>query len=83
MEHHTVEKQYYKPNFGPEETEQDVMANLNASRNKVMKTREELQKQIEDNKMEREMKKQTQLEQERFEGQINQQELQNMKENVS
>ena len=44
MQYTAVEKQYYKPNFGPEETEQDVMANLNASRNKVMKTREELQR---------------------------------------
>ena len=80
MEHNAVEKQYYKPNFGPEETEQDVMANLNASRNKVMKTREELQKQIEDRRLEKEMIKQAKLEQERFEGQLNQQELQNMKD---
>lgn len=32
---HAIEKQYYKPNFGPEETEQDVMATTNASRARV------------------------------------------------
>ena len=68
MENHVVEKQYYKPNFGPEETEQDVMANLNASRNKVAKTREELQRQIEDRRLEKELIKQSKLEEERFEG---------------
>ena len=56
------------------------MANLNASRNKVMKTREELQLQIEQRRQEREMKKQAQLDEERFEGEMNQQELKAMQE---
>ena len=57
-----------------------MMANLNASRNKVMKTREELQLQIEQRRQEREMKKQAQLDEERFEGEMNQQELKAMQE---
>ena len=57
-----------------------MMANLNASRNKVMKTREELQLQIEQRRQEREMKKQAQLDEERFEGEMNQQELKAMQD---
>lgn len=54
-ETNAIERQYYKPNFGPEETEQDVMASTNACRQRVQMTREELQKQIQDRRMEREM----------------------------
>ena len=43
-ETNAIERQYYKPNFGPEETEQDVMATTNATRQRVQMTREELQK---------------------------------------
>lgn len=66
-----MDRQYCKPNFGPEETEQDQMAKLNASRNKVAATREELSRQIEERRQEREMQKQARLDVERMEMEIN------------
>ena len=51
------------------------MTKLNVSRNKVLATREELQKQIEDNKIMREMQKNAKLSQEISETQNNDENL--------
>lgn len=56
------------------------MATSNAFRSKVQSTREELQKQIQDKRAEREMMRQAQLDQEKFEGQMNQAELKRYQE---
>ena len=63
---------YAKPSFGPEETETDQMQKTLNTRNKVQKQREELKKQIEENRKTRDMQKQNRLEEETYEGEMNQ-----------